>query len=235
MAIFYLLMNNVICVYTGAKYSVKFVNILYNMVERNLTKPFNFYCLTYNKEQLFNKDIKLIDVPKPILDNWWNKMHLFNKKLNIQGNILYIDLDVVILNNLDDFFTHYKDEDFCVIRDFGQPTTTFNSSVMKYNIKHHGHIWDNYIKEKEKYDKMHGDQNVITDMMFRHSQTRIVPDDWTYSFKWPERGKPKQYQKYKPEDHPLKKNSKMCVFHGHPNPDYAMQYQSGEWIKTYYV
>ena len=40
-----------------------------------------------------------------------------------------------------------------------------------------------------------------------------------------------KYEKYKPKEHPKKKNAKICVFHGHPNPDYAMQYESGEWIK----
>ena len=227
-------MNNVICVYTGTKYPLKYVNILYNMVERNLAKPFNFYCLTDNRGQEFDKNIKLIDVPQPVMNNWWNKMHLYNPELNIEGNILYLDLDVVILNRLDDFFNQYKDEDFLCIRDFGQPTTTINSSVLRYNLKYHSHIWTKYIEYKQNFDTLHGDQNVITEMMFRHSQTRILPDDWTYSFKWPERGKPKQYQKYKPEDHPLKKEAKVCVFHGHPNPDYAMQYQSGEWIKLYW-
>lgn len=227
-------MNNVICVYTGKKYSLKYVNILYNMVERNLSKPFNFYCLTDNCTQEFNKNIKIINVPHPIMKNWWNKIYLYNPILGIEGNILYMDLDVVILNKLDDFFNQFKDEDFLCIRDFGQPKTSINSSVLRYNLKHHSHIWDKYIKDKKNYDTLHGDQSVITDIMFRHTQTRLLPDDWTYSFKWPDRGKRKKYEKYKSEDHPLKTKAKICVFHGHPNPDYAMQYQSGEWIKQYW-
>lgn len=226
--------NNVICVFWGTKYPIKYVNILYRMVKRNMTIPFNFYCLTDNPEQTFEAAIKTINIPKPNLDGWWNKMHLYNKELKIEGNILYLDLDVVILNNLEPFFKQYKDEDFCVIRDFGQPTTTINSSVIRYNLKHHFFIWDNYLKDKGMYDSVHGDQNVLTDMMFRHPSTQILPDDWTYSFKWPVRGKPKKYEKYKPIDHPLKKDSLICVFHGHPNPDYAMQYQSGEWVKEYW-
>ena len=90
------------------------------------------------------------------------------------------------------------------------------------------------MKNKSLYDPMHGDQNVITDMMLRHEMTQILPDDWTYSFKWPERGQPQKYEKYLPKKHPLKKNAKICVFHGHPNPDYAMQYESGEWVKNYW-
>jgi hypothetical protein len=227
-------MNNVICVYTGTKYNINHVNVLYNMVERNLSQPFNFYCLTNNQGQKFHKSIKLLDVPEPVMENWWNKMHLYNKELNIEGNILYMDLDVVVISSLDEFFTNYSDDKLCVIRDFGQPKSTINSSVLRYNLKHHHFIWDNYIKKKQRYDGLHGDQNVLTDMIYSHEKTVFLPDEWTYSFKWPERGKPKQYQKYKPEDHPLKKNAKICVFHGHPNPDYAMEYDSGKWIKDYW-
>ena len=54
-------MNNVICVYTGTKYNITHVNTLYNMVERNLSQPFNFYCLTNNQGQKFHKNITNID------------------------------------------------------------------------------------------------------------------------------------------------------------------------------
>ena len=227
-------MNNVICVFWGTKYPIKFVNILYSMCKRNLKDKFNFYCLTDETNQPFTDGIKPIRIPDPQFDGWWNKMHLYDKRLEIEGNILYLDLDVVVVNKLDDFFNQYQDSDFLCIRDFGQPTTTINSSVQRYNLKHHSFIYDDYMKNKSKYDGIHGDQNVITDMMFRHQMTHILPDDWTYSYKWPERGKPKKYEKYKPKEHPLKNNAKVCVFHGHPNPDYAMQYESGEWIKQYW-
>ena len=67
------------------------------------------------------------------------------------------------------------------------------------------------MKNKSKYDGIHGDQNVITDMMLRHRMTRILPDDWTYSFKWPERGQPQKYEKYLPKKHPLKNNIYICL------------------------
>mgnify|MGYP005991706421 FL=1 len=223
--------NNFICVLWGAKYSEKYVETLYNMVKRNTTLPFNFYCLTDRDHKAFTDNIKSIRIPDPQLQHWWNKMHLYNPELGLEGNCLYIDLDVVIVGNLDEFFTFGKDEDFCVIRDFGQPSTTINSSVLRFNQQHHNHIWKTYIERKDTFDKLHGDQNVITDLMWEHKQKVYFPDEWTYSYKWPERGKPKKYDKYKPDQHPLKTDSKICVFHGHPNPDYAMKYQSGEWIK----
>lgn len=227
-------MYNVICVYTGTKYNVKFVNILYNMVERNLSKPFNFYCLTDNQGQKFNPNIKLLDIPQPVLRTWWNKMHLFNPALNIEGNILYVDLDVVITGSLDEFFTDYKDEDFCVIRDFGQPDAIFNSSVLRYNIKHHKHIWHTYIADKMRYRGHHGDQTVITEIMKDKPETKIMPDVWTYSFKWQERGKIGSYMKDDPTAHPYKPGSKICVFHGNPNPDEAVKNRSGKWIESHW-
>ena len=65
-----------------------------------------------------------------------------------------MDLDVVVVNKLDDFFTQYLDDDFLCIRDFGQPTTTINSSVQRYNLKYHSFIYDDYMKNKSKYVKM---------------------------------------------------------------------------------
>jgi hypothetical protein len=169
--------NNIICVLWGAKYSEKYVETLYNMVKRNITIPFNFYCLT-DREKI-SDNINVIKIPKPELQNWWNKMHLYNPAIGLEGNNLYMDLDVVIVGNLDEFFTFGKDEDFCVIRDFGQPTTTINSSLLRYNLKHHSHIWKTYIERKDTFDKLHGDQNVITDLMWKHKQKTYLPDKWT--------------------------------------------------------
>ena len=224
--------NNVICVLWGTKYPLKYVNILYNMVKRNLTLPFNFYCLTDELNHQFTNGIKPIKIPEPQLQHWWNKMHLYNPDIGLEGNNLYVDLDVVITGTLDEMFTFGKDEDFCVIKDFGQPSTTINSSVLRYNLKHHSHIWKTYIDRKSNFDTLHGDQNVITDLMFNHKQKVYFPDDWTYSYKWPERGKPGKYEKYKPEKYDkIKSNSKICVFHGHPNPADVIEHNPKSWVK----
>ena len=37
---------NFCCVYYGDKYDVKYVQNLYNMVQRHLTIPHKFYCFT---------------------------------------------------------------------------------------------------------------------------------------------------------------------------------------------
>ena len=70
--------------------------------------------------------------------------------------------------------------------------------------------------------------------MFRHKQRVYFPDEWTYSFKWPERGKPEKFEKYKPEKYYIRKERKICVFHGHPNPDFIVENHPDSWVKDYW-
>jgi hypothetical protein len=37
---------NIVCMKWGTKYGPEYVNILYNMVKRNITRPFRFICVT---------------------------------------------------------------------------------------------------------------------------------------------------------------------------------------------
>ena len=108
-------MNNVICVYWGTKYPIKFVNILYSMCKRNISGKFNFYCLTDEINNAFYEKIIPIRIPDPQFDGWWNKMHLYDKRLGIEGNILYLDLDVCIISNLDDFLHNIEKMIFYVL------------------------------------------------------------------------------------------------------------------------
>ena len=67
---------NVICVKEGTKYDSDYVNILYFMVKRNLTIPFDFICLTENPQDLL-EEIKVINLEDRSMKGWWNKCLLF--------------------------------------------------------------------------------------------------------------------------------------------------------------
>ena len=224
---------NVVSLFWGTKYSLDYVNVLYNMVKRNLTIPFNFYCMTDDFNINFNKQITLLPIPKPVMNGWWNKLHLFNPNLGLEGNVLFLDLDIVILNNINEFFTIGKDEDFYVMRDFAQPNT-INSSVLRFNVEHHSHIWDRYLEDKTRFDTYHSDQSVINLTMLKSPQTKFFPDQWTYSYKWPTRGNTQQYNSSRPQSYTFKRNAKISIFHGNPDPHIAMQHESGKWIKNYW-
>ena len=52
---------NIICTHLGAKYGDEYVKILYNIVKRNMTIPFKFYCLSDREEYLDADDKKIED------------------------------------------------------------------------------------------------------------------------------------------------------------------------------
>ena len=85
---------NIICTHLGAKYGDEYVKILYNMVKRNMTIPFKFYCLSDREEYLDADDKKIEDIhilkrPEPPkgevpLSGWWAKLYYFHPDLKIK-------------------------------------------------------------------------------------------------------------------------------------------------------
>ena len=116
---------HVICIKWGTRYGPDYVNRLYNMVDRNTRLPFKFYCFTDNDAGLNDK---IISMPLPVMqvvpeDN----KHAYRKEAglcedNLGGlngqRVLYFDLDVVIVDNIDCFFTYPKDDEFLIINDW---------------------------------------------------------------------------------------------------------------------
>ena len=69
------------------------------MIDRHTTVPYNLYCLTDDPTPI--KGVVLIVRPNEgYVKGWWHKVHMFNTDLPLSGRILYMDLDVVICNNI---------------------------------------------------------------------------------------------------------------------------------------
>ena len=89
-------MNHVVCVKWGNKYVSQYANILYNMVKRHTTVPFEFHCITDNATGL-DTNIKSIMFPNhPWIKTWWSELWMFSPDMPLKGNILFFDLDVII-------------------------------------------------------------------------------------------------------------------------------------------
>ena len=115
--------KNVICIKWGKKFGPQYVNSLYKMVEKNLTVPHRFVCFTDDSEGL---DSRIETFPLPELDDSglpekaWKKLGLFTDKLgNLEGEALFLDLDIVIRDNIDCFFE--KEGEFYIIKDWDFP------------------------------------------------------------------------------------------------------------------
>ena len=99
------------------------------MVKKHLSIPYKFICFSdsvYLKKQL-PEDAEVRPFPEHNLQGWWNKLQLFHPETNLSGVNFYLDLDVVILDNLDKFISYSKDDEFSPIRDFGQPHRWFKN------------------------------------------------------------------------------------------------------------
>lgn len=153
-------MINVVCVKTGTKYEPEFVNRLYRMVKKNLSLPFDFYCLTETPDNI-NPEINILDISDEVesgVDGFWPKLCIFNPKLYKQNsNTLFLDLDVVIQNNIDYFFQDvnperikicYGDNDSLLmendIRNNMNYFTKVNSSVMIFNSSKLNEIYKHF-------------------------------------------------------------------------------------------
>jgi len=237
-------MINVVCLYWGNKYKTEFVNVLYNMVQRHLTIPHKFIIYTdhVKMHKLVKGDnVEVRKLPFHDYTGWWNKLTLFSPEANLIGDCLYFDLDIVITDNIDCFATYEPDTKFVGMNDFNIHTKLFNSSVMRFNNEiMTKHVWKPYLKEKGRFMKLQGDQNVISETIKKTKFWKSFPDDWTFSAKWYDREKPRFHRSNWTFE--FKPGSKVAVFHGKPDPNQladphpheSYNLKLIEWVKNHW-
>ena len=155
-------MINFCCVLYGEKYSIDYVQNLYNMVKRHLTVEHKFYAFSDNVrlKKLIDGDIIVKEFPLHDMQGWWNKMQLFHPDNGLSGLNLYMDLDVVILKNIDCFARFSNKSSFNITSDFNGRKIWYNSSLMKWDSETMKPIiWDEFIKKRSHYYRLQGDQN----------------------------------------------------------------------------
>lgn len=215
----------IVCLKHGTKYDSDYVNKLYNMVTRHSKIPFGFACITENPVGL-NSDIKIITLKElPDVSGWWYKLCVFSKDIPLSGTIIFMDLDVVIINNIDELWS-YNPGKFCVIRDFNRAMikewNKFNSSIFKFEKGCYRFVWENFLSDTKITKRMHGDQ----DWIFNQIKKDFVfwPDAWMQSYKWEIRDRQdviRQGMKrvFKEIATPtINPKTKILVFHGEPKP-----------------
>lgn len=173
----------VTCVKQGSKYSSNYVNVLKNMVSRNLSLSYEFVCFTDDTQGL-DKDISVVELPKNI-QGWWNKLYIFEKSCFRKGVVLYLDLDIVVSGNIDKLF-EWCPNNWCIIRDFTKvmrpDCKKYNSSVIRFNSGELDAIWTQFQKQKTTaIRKYHGDQDFIYEC---NKDAKLWPDNWIQSWKW---------------------------------------------------
>ena len=126
-----------------------------------LTKlKINHYCITDRPDEL-PKFVTPIE-PYKKSNGWWNKINLFNPEIP-RGDILYLDLDVVILNNFDEEiqFMQKREELMCCVSDAIEwMGVKFSSSLMFFKSGVHPKIFENFVKNESLINNREGGDQV---------------------------------------------------------------------------
>lgn len=191
----------VVCLKWGDRYGPEYVNILKAMVERNLHIPHRFLCVTDDPEGVEAETVPLED-DLPI---WWGKVGFFKKRpYGITGRILYLDLDVVIVDSIDEIACF--NSRFGIIDDWNLPG--YNSSVFVLDSGSQKRVWTKF--SRDVMDKYPGDQDWIT----QKGNADTFPEGWCTSFRKHGLDKPR---------------GKVVCFHGLPKPK-----ECGGWVSRYW-
>lgn len=231
---------NVLCLKWGTRYPVEYVNKLYRGVTRQLKRKFHFFCCTDDPVGLDNQ-IRIIPFPdNPGIKRGWpdilvKLMLTRNGFGGLQGPTLFLDLDIVIMGSLDDFF-EFEPGRFCIIHNWvhrrkkilGLRPFVGNSSVFRFTAG----VDSNYIYQTF-IDEMHLAENrkhFNTEQAFLTYAAKDViwwPEDWVKSFKWNCRPLFPLNLIYAPSQ---PKDCRILVFHGKPDPEEAILGYRGKKI-----
>lgn len=217
-------MIQVVCLKWGSKFSADWVNRLHNSVSRHLTLPHEFTCFTDCVEGL-NAGIKIHHLPEnKQITGWWWKLYLFKQGIfSDTDTVLFFDLDMVIVNNIDDLVTHLPNK-FLGLRDVSRKFTPsqqkLGSAVMRWQANTHAYLWDDFVANPDTIKKFRGDQ----DWIWHKSHTCITfyPDIWIQSYKWEVRSRKelirdgKQWVFATVRDPVIDPQTKVLAFHGTP-------------------
>ncbi len=236
-------MQTVICIKWGTLYGSDYVNRLYRMVKDNTSRPLRFICFTDDatgiEEGVETAPLPDITLPEIMIYRPWRKISLWQNNLyNLEGPVLFLDLDILITGSIDDFFDYKPELSFVVIHNW----TTKNKKLAKYNIVgnttcyrfnvgDHDYLFQQLQEEPIKYfDEYRNSQTYVSNEI---NDLNYWPEEWCVSFKhslipsWPLR----YFKKI-----PYPKHTKLVAFTGKPDIHDVLKgkWPEKKWYKKIY-
>jgi hypothetical protein len=220
---------NVICMWWRRedgteKFSREYVNRLYRMVEKNLTVPHRFIAFTEDGAGLDagidTRPLPPVKLRRGLPERCWKKLGILSDKIpDFTGPTLFLDLDVVIVDNIDALFA--APGEFLIARDTKSNNEFGNSSVFRFNAGEHQDILDNFEAnfEQIRTEVRHEQANMCREMKKKRIMQFWPDEDWAVSFKY-RCMLPFPANWFVAPKIPT--GSKIIVFHGRPNNEAAM-------------
>jgi len=117
------------------------------------------FCITDRPKEVGDWAEPLI--PVKMSKGWWNKLNLFSPDMP-KGKILYLDLDIVIIQNFDEEILYMANNPCsmnCVSDAVHWMGEKFSSSMMLFGSGAHQHIFEAFLKADDSLtDRPGGDQ-----------------------------------------------------------------------------
>jgi hypothetical protein len=215
------------CVIHGDAYDWIYVERLYNMLSRHISRGIQLHVYTELERSVPAPMIKHvlpdwgIHGPKR---SWWYKMNLFDSAEHA-GPLLYFDLDTVIVNNIDwicDLPLSY----FWAVQDFRYLQRanhlSMNSSIMWWDTRRFDSVWKAFQQENlgTIMKKYRGDQDYLNHALAK--DLRFLDPTRILSWRWQCQGngynfKRRNYQSSDSVTH-IPTGTSVMVFHGQPKP-----------------
>ena len=223
-------LRTVICMKWGTRYGAEYVNRLYRAVRRNLSPdaaaPLRFVCFTDDPTDVMPgvecHPLPPITLPSAIASTPWRKLSVWQAPLHdLTGDVLFLDVDLVITGPLDDLFT-YQPGEYCVIHNWTQPKLRVgNTSVFRFPVGRYAEVFDRFERDpQEVLRTFRIEQQYISALI---PEQQFWPAPWVISFKH-------SCLPAFPRNHwvtpPLPDDARIVAFHGKPDPIDALQ---GKW------
>lgn len=186
-------MVNIICLKWGTKYNADYVNRLYRMVKKNLHSPFIFYCCSDDFTGV-SSDIQQIPLPTTIeMETYWWKLWIHSNEFPIKGRNIYIDLDTVIQNDIQEIVDFDTGSDLYILKAQWrwmkvtvrrEKMTKTNSSIICWdNTKYVDQTFERFISDPELYMLKYPGNDDYFEKEFPQL-VKTLPVHWVYCRVW---------------------------------------------------
>ena len=209
-----------ICLKAGTVYGPEYVNILRDMISRNLAEGTQgrFVCITDDPTGL-DEGIEVFPLPDD-LETWWGKLYMFKRGLFPDGTrCLFMDLDTLFVGPLDEIIKY--DGEFATLRDFYYPKQLGPAIIAWKAGDFASAIWEEWVAKGKPRHAM-GDLWWLNNLnQGRFSKEIDILQDLY----------PGKFVSYKVSCNPYPpKGTSIVCFHGQPKPDNCGQsWVAGVW------
>ncbi len=202
-------MISIVTVCTGRAYGLEYLDKMHSMLERHLTMPKAFYCVT---DRTVVEGWQVITPPE-VFCSWWDKLWLYSDCMPA-GPLLYLDLDQVITGDITEIVTEcLKHPVSCYADHLGWEGVKLGTAFLTFEAGSLKTVFDAFYADKEAImDRFAngGDQVYVG--------RQLNPESIYYFNEHFPSGTVKSYRLDDVETGGIGPETRIVNFHGYPKP-----------------